>query len=176
MFPGERSYLGAGEWPAAAELHYSFGRSGRVNGGEAVSTTPPYVLAIDIGTSSTRASVYDARGTALPGASSNRRQTVITTCDGGAEMCADDVVERSVRCVEEVLERAGSAAGQVVGVGLCTYWHSILGVGASGRAVTPVYLWSDTRGAPDAEQLRSRVDAQAVHRRTGCPVHASYVA
>ncbi|NLC55903.1 MAG: gluconokinase [Armatimonadetes bacterium] len=136
----------------------------------------PYIVALDIGTSSVRAAIYDARGHALPEAHAAARQVVRTTPDGGAEMRADEVVERAVDCLDETLVQAGERVRPIAGVAICTYWHSTLGVGRAGRAVTPVYLWSDTRSAAEVEWLRRRLDARALHQRTGCPLHTSYVA
>ena len=134
---------------------------------------PGLVLSLDIGTSSTRAALYTSQGRPVPGAESSRPQRVHTTADGGAEMHPEEVVQRAVRCAAEAVERAGSQARRIVGVGVCTYWHSILGVGANGRATTPIYLWSDTRSVAEVEALRQRLDAPAVYARTGCPLHTS---
>src|SRR5207249_7031698 len=59
-------------------------------------------------------------------------------------------------------------------VGVCTFWHSILGV-AENRAVTPIYMWSDTRPVEEVAELRRRLDEREVHARTGCMQHTSYV-
>jgi gluconokinase len=44
----------------------------------------------------------------------------------------------------------------------------------SARALTPVYLWSDSRSRAANEKLLHRVDAERVRLRTGCPIHPSY--
>src|SRR5207248_11436787 len=51
----------------------------------------------------------------------------------------------------------------------------VLGVGNRGRPTTPIYTWADTRCAPQADELRRALDEKAVHERTGCPVHTSYL-
>ena len=43
-----------------------------------------------------------------------------------------------------------------------------------GRPLTPILGWRDTRSADAAEWLARRVDAEAVHARTGCHIHTSY--
>ena len=42
--------------------------------------------------------------------------------------------------------------------------------------MTPLYAWGDARAREDAARMRERVDAAAVHARTGCFVHESYPA
>lgn len=134
----------------------------------------PFILTIDIGTSSVRAMLFDTAGRSVAGAHASAEQTPHTTPDGGAELDADELVERAVACVEETLQRAGDWAQRVAGVAVTTFWHSILGVDAEGRAVTPINLWADTRSVREVEELKQRLDERAAHARTGCVFHTSY--
>ncbi len=134
-----------------------------------------FVLSLDVGTSSVRASLYDASARAVPGMSSGQSHVPDTTPDGGVEMDAEALFQRSLHCVEQVLAQSGARAADLAGVGLCTFWHSILGVGADGLACTPILLWADTRSTAEVDFLKEHLDRQAVHQRTGCVQHTSYV-
>lgn len=134
----------------------------------------PFILTIDIGTSSLRTLLFDAQGRGVEGTRASAEQTPHTTPDGGAELDADELVERAVACVEGTLQRAGDLAQRIAGVAVTTFWHSILGVDAEGRAVTPINLWADTRSVREVEELKQRLDERAVHARTGCLFHTSY--
>jgi gluconokinase len=136
--------------------------------------TPPLVLALDIGTSSCRASLYDARGARVAGATAQVTYTPRVTADGGAELDADDLVSWTASAVDQVAVDAGMAFGGVASVGISAFWHSLLGVDADGQAVTPVYLWMDGRSREAAAALRREIDERAVHARTGCVLHATY--
>jgi len=50
----------------------------------------------------------------------------------------------------------------------------LLALDDRGRPLTPILGWRDTRSADAAERLAGRLDAGAVHARTGCHVHTSY--
>lgn len=132
------------------------------------------ILTIDIGTSSVRVLLFDAQGRSVEGAHASAEQTPRTTPDGGAELDADELVERVVSCAEETLHRAGDLSQRIAGVAVTTFWHSILGVDAAGRALTPINLWADTRSVREVEELKRRLDERAVHARTGCLFHTSY--
>jgi gluconokinase len=49
--------------------------------------------------------------------------------------------------------------------------HSLLGLDAHGRPLTPLITWADTRADAQADRLRAEGRALDLHRRTGTPVH-----
>lgn len=132
------------------------------------------ILAFDIGTSSSRAVLYDAQtGSAIPGASHSIAHEQHSSPEGGATLDADALVSEAVACARAVLATPGRP--QIVGVALCTFWHSFVGVDENGRARTPVLLWSDRRSAQQVQALREALDVAAYTERTGCPLHTSYL-
>lgn len=134
----------------------------------------PLIVALDIGTSSVRALLYDALGRPVPGARASQPTPLATTADGGAEVDPELLVSAAVECAAAVERQAGRRAEQIVGVAVTTFWHSVLGVDNSGRPLTPIYTWADTRAAHAVPRLRRILDEQAVHARTGCHFHSSY--
>jgi gluconokinase len=138
-------------------------------------TDSPLVLAIDIGTSSVRASLYDLGSRPLPGTQARGRYTLQTTPDGGAFLEPDEVLGQTMACIDRVLELAGKEAARIAAVGCCTLVANVLGLDSSGRAVTPLYTWADTRGLDAVAWLREHVDEAAIHQRTGCLIHTSYL-
>lgn len=130
------------------------------------------VIALDVGTSSARAAFYDGDGRPIAGRSHQVQYTPRLTRDGGVEHDADRLLEAVVACLDAI--HPNRPPEETRGVGVATFWHGLLGFDASGHAVTPVYMWADTRSAAEAEVLRSALDDDAVHARTGCHLHSSY--
>lgn len=135
----------------------------------------PLVLSLDIGTSSVRAMIWDRNGDWVEGWESEIEHTMTTTADGGVETSPDELFKRTVRCIDGVLEQAGTHGGLIAAVGISTFWHSLLGVDADGVPLTPIYTWADLRSHAAAEQLKQRLDEAAVHARTGAALHSSYL-
>lgn len=131
------------------------------------------VIALDVGTSSARAALYDARGRPVADRFHQAPYEPRVTADGGVEHDPAALLEAVAACLDAV--SAGSPReGDVLGVGVTTFWHGLLGFDAAGRAATPVYMWADSRAARAAAELRETLDAVALHVRTGCHVHSSY--
>lgn len=135
----------------------------------------PLILVLDIGTSSVRAGIYDAAGDEMRGLRSQTIYSMMTTADGGVEMDADRLVGIVASNIDEVVCAAQARAERIRWAGISAFWHGVVGAGESGKAVTPIFSWNDTRSSGAASALRSRLDEEEVRERTGCRLHASYL-
>jgi len=137
----------------------------------------PFVLTLDVGTTSARAELYDRRGRAIKDVHASSPCPLETTPDGGAQMDPDALFELVAEVLDEACREARAKLGAgaaVAGVGMATFWHSFLGIDDRGRPTTPLFLWADSRSRDRMPALQSRLDERAVHARTGCLLHWSY--
>jgi len=141
----------------------------------AADAQAPSVLTFDVGTSSVRALLYDARANAIAGSAAQLSHEMTTTPDGGVFCDAAALFDRTATAIDRALATAGDAGKQIAAVASDTFWHNVLGVDADGAAITPVYTWADTRSDAAATQLRHELDERAVHARTGCMIHPMYL-
>ena len=111
------------------------------------------VLALDVGSSSVRAQRFDKRGEP---AGEVRQE----------EYEADDPNEVAA-AVHRVLSDEEPDATSC-------FAHSLVAVDEDWNALTPILGWRDTRSAGAAEWLARRLDADAVHARTGAFLHPSF--
>ena len=132
---------------------------------------PPHVLAIDIGTSSVRAILFD-RSARIASPSFQKPYDMETTPDGGVYIDADRLAAEVGSVLDDFCASGGKTA--IDGVAMTTFWHNLVGVEGS-RAVTPLISWADTRPRSVIPDLAGRLDIGAAHRRTGCVLHASYL-
>lgn len=135
----------------------------------------PLILTLDVGTSSVRASLYDGRGRALQGMEVQLAHQMRSTQDGGVETDAGELFERVCAAIDGLLRAAGPLAARIAAVAPTTFWHNVLAAGADATPLTPLLTWADTRSAPAAADLRAALDPAAVHDRTGCVLHPSYL-
>jgi gluconokinase len=128
------------------------------------------ILAVDVGTSSARASAYDESGRAVDRLVHRVSYEPAVGRDGAVEHDPHRLLQAVAACIDAVHARGRD----VHAVGVTTFWHGLLGFDRDGRPATPVYMWGDTRSASDAQLLRSALDEATLHARTGCHLHTSY--
>lgn len=131
------------------------------------------VVAVDVGTSSARAGLYDMQARPVPDRFHQVPYEPRMTADGGMEHDPAQLLDAVATCLDAVIAGARNA-GEILAAGVTTFWHGLLGFDAADRPVTPVYMWADSRAAADAARLRETVDEDGLHARTGCHVHSSY--
>ncbi|MEO7021057.1 MAG: gluconokinase [Ktedonobacteraceae bacterium] len=134
----------------------------------------PYILALDIGTSSTRALLYDASGAAVPEVHAQLSYPLTTSHAGEASVDADFLVELVARTIDEVLHKAGERTAHIVGVATSAFWHTLVPLDTAECPLLPLMTWEDTRPQQAATALRARLDEHAIHQRTGARLHTSY--
>lgn len=134
----------------------------------------PYVLAIDVGTSSVRAMIFDGAGNAVPHAIGQQPYAQLKTDEGEIAVDADVLVAATAEVIDTALANAGPLAQRIAAVATDTFWHSLVAVDTAGQPLTPIITWADTRPRDAARELRSSLDQAAIHRRTGAMLHASY--
>lgn len=141
----------------------------------ACEAAPPFALALDFGTSSVRASLFDSRGRELNETRARIERDFRTGREGGAEMDADAAFVEAVSVIDATISRAPrEILTRIEAFAFACFWHSLVGVDAEGRAATPVYLWADTRAASESARLKKYFDEREAHARTGCRFHPSY--
>ena len=123
------------------------------------------ILALDVGTSSARALLFDERGEQVPGVGRQERYTATRGHSGRlGEFDADELLA----VARDALTEARREAGGVDAVAISCFWHSLVALDRDGRPLTPVLTWRHLATSADLP-----LDAAAVHARTGCPLHPS---
>lgn len=132
------------------------------------------ILALDIGSSSVRAALYNGDANLIPKTSVKIEQEFTTTSDGGSELDADAAFVRVVAAIDACLAKSGKVKGEIVAVAACAFWHGLVGVNERGKATTPVFGWADTRSHEYTARLKEQFDERVVHNRTGAQFHSSF--
>ncbi len=138
-------------------------------------TDPRFVLAIDQGTTSTRAILFDREG--KPAGIAQREFTQHFPRDGWVEHDAEEIWKSTLDVVAGVLEGAGATAAQVAAIGIANQRETtVLWERASGRPVHNAIVWQDRRTAPACAALVERGHGGMVQAKTGLVIDSYFSA
>ncbi len=132
----------------------------------------PIVLAMDIGSSSTRSALFDSKGAILSKTDAVEHYSIPYGPDGAAELSPVALLRAVSRCVATTL--SGKGRTPVTAVSISSFWHGLLGLDVRWQPLTPIFTWADSRAVEAARDLRNNLDESRVHSRTGCRLHTSY--
>jgi len=136
-------------------------------------TTKRYVLAIDQGTTSSRAILFDHAGNAVASAQREFRQIFPQT--GWVEHDPDEIWQTQLDCVRQVLGSQGVDRDAVAAVGITNRRETTLVWDRrTGRPVYNAIVWQDRRTAGFCDELRSRGLGRAVQEKTGLVIDAYF--
>jgi gluconokinase len=121
------------------------------------------VLAVDVGTTSTKAVVFDRKG--VRHGASEKGYPLLEPSPGQAVQNPAEVTEAALDAIGEAL----SSGASVAGLAFSSAMHSLVGLDEDGKPVTQLLTWADDRATEQAERLRT--EHPQLHSRTGTPMH-----
>ncbi|MGN6871672.1 MAG: gluconokinase [Solirubrobacteraceae bacterium] len=121
------------------------------------------LLAVDVGTTSTKAVVFDPEG-ARHGYC-EKGYPLLTPSPGQAVQDPLVVTEAALQAIGEAV----SGGPAVAGLAFSSAMHSLVGLDGRGRPVTQLLTWADDRATEQAARLRA--EHPQLHPRTGTPLH-----
>lgn len=124
------------------------------------------VLALDQGTTSSRAIIFDVRGRILGTAQKEYRQHYPHPV--WVEHAPEDIWKTQLLTARRVLRESGISASDVTAIGITNQRETTLVWDrVTGRPIYPAIVWQDRRTAAACDRLRSSGKEALVRRRTG---------
>jgi glycerol kinase len=125
-----------------------------------------FLLAIDQGTTSTRAILFDAALT--PVASAQQELAQFYPAPGWVEHDPEDIWSATVATARAAMAQAGASAADVAGIGITNQRETtVIWDRASGRPIHPALVWQDRRTADLCDALRQAGHEPQISARTG---------
>ncbi len=125
-----------------------------------------YLLALDQGTTSSRAILFDADGHLCASAQREFRQIFPQT--GWVEHDADEIWDSQLATVREVLQKAGVEARQVAAIGITNQRETtVVWDRKTGQPIHHAIVWQDRRTAERCAALKAAGHESAFRERTG---------
>src|SRR5829696_6124550 len=127
----------------------------------------PVVLGLDVGTTSAKASAFDAAGERVGDA--EVAYPLDEPAPGQAVQDPQVVVDAAVAAARDAIAEVQRTGRRVAGIGCCTAMHGLVALDAGDRPLTPLLTWGDMRASAQAERLKA--ERPELHPRTGTPSH-----
>jgi glycerol kinase len=135
----------------------------------------PLVLALDQGTSSSRAVLFDEQGDAV--ATEQREFPQIYARAGWVEHDPEAIWSSQLESAQAVLKAAGVAPGDVAAIGITNQRETaIVWERATGRPIANAVVWQCRRTADMCDELRRRGLEPMIRERTGLVIDAYFSA
>jgi len=132
-----------------------------------------YILALDQGTTSSRAMVFDHSGSVVALAQKEFRQIFPTP--GWVEHDATEIWATQQHTATEALGKAGLTAADIAAIGITNQRETtVVWDRDTGEPVHHAIVWQDRRTAARCDQLKARGLAPMIKRKTGLVVDAYF--
>jgi len=136
---------------------------------------PKYILALDQGTSSSRAVLFDEEG--APVASEQREFPQIYPQPGWVEHDPEAIWSSQIESAQALLRNAGVAVRDIAAIGITNQRETaIVWERATSRPIANAIVWQCRRTADMCDELRARGLEQLVRERTGLVIDAYFSA
>jgi glycerol kinase len=135
----------------------------------------PYILALDQGTTSSRAILFDHQGQIREVAQKEFRQ--IFSPGGRVEHDPQEIWNSQISVATEVLARARLSARDVAAIGITNQRETaVIWDRRTGRPIHNAIVWQDRRTAEFCDQLRREGHLETVQKKTGLVIDAYFSA
>jgi glycerol kinase len=134
-----------------------------------------FILALDQGTTSSRAILFDRQGQVFATAQQEYPQHFPQP--GWVEHDALDIWNSQLACARQVLQDAGVSPQQVAGIGIANQRETTLVWDrVTGEPISRAIVWQDRRTAEACDRLRAEGKTELIQTRTGLELDAYFSA
>ncbi|MHA1649961.1 MAG: xylulokinase [Candidatus Helarchaeota archaeon] len=121
------------------------------------------LLGIDIGTSSTKASLYTDEGQLL--ASASAEYEIYYPKPTWAEENPDDWFNATINCIQAILRK--TKVTEIAGISISGLTPNCVPINTEGKVLHPAILWIDRRSELECEWLRNEIGLEKCSRISG---------
>ncbi len=137
--------------------------------------TEKYILALDQGTTSSRALLIDSKGT-IRGVSQQEFQQIFPK-PGWVEHNATEIWQTQMKCMLNVMAESKVSASSIAAIGITNQRETtVVWDRKTGEPVHNAIVWQDKRTAPICEQLKKRGLTDHVRKTTGLVIDSYFSA
>lgn len=127
------------------------------------------MIGVDIGTTSTKAVLFDTDGLLISAYS--MEYPLYSPKPSIAEQDPDEIFRAAFGTIKHTLLKSGADSDNVLCVSFSSAMHSVIAVDAQGNPLSKCITWADNRSAAWTERIRNEMNGHQIYLRTGTPLH-----
>lgn len=128
-----------------------------------------YMIGIDIGTTSTKAVLFEKNGRVVTKAS--EEYPLLTPVPDSAVQNPDEIFSAVIHTVKKVMTDSGVSPDKILFASFSSAMHSFIAMDENGHPLTPCITWADNRSNVWTQKLKEEMNGHEIYRRTGTPIH-----
>ncbi len=134
----------------------------------------PYLMGLDISTTSAKALILDETGAVI--AVAGNAQPISQPQPLWSEQDPADWWAGMAASIRQALAQAGLSGADIAAIGLTGQMHGLVLLDAAGEVLRPAILWNDQRTSAQCDEMTARVGGERLLALTGNPALTGFTA
>ncbi|MRG86103.1 gluconokinase [Salinibacillus xinjiangensis] len=130
---------------------------------------PKFMLGVDIGTTSTKAVLYQKSGEII--AEENNGYDLYTPDINTAEQDPEEIFQAVLLSIGNVMKKSGINPEDLSFISFSSAMHSLIAIDENNQPLTQCITWADNRSSKWAKKIKEELNGHDIYRRTGTPIH-----
>lgn len=127
------------------------------------------MIGVDIGTTSTKAVLFEENGTIT--AQANVGYPLHQPTPSIAEQDPEQILRAVFHTLSSVMGQSAISPDNILFVSFSSAMHSVIAIDKQGKPLTACITWADNRSARCALRLKNELNGHDLYLRTGTPIH-----
>ncbi|TCS79402.1 gluconate kinase (FGGY family) [Tepidibacillus fermentans] len=128
-----------------------------------------YVMGLDIGTTSTKATIFTLEGHLI--SSESIEYPIFHPKADWAEQDPDVIYQAVLDTIRGSILKGKIKSSELIGIGISSAMHSLIAIDQYGNPLTNSIIWADNRSVDYVKQLKEEWNGHEIYLRTGTPIH-----
>lgn len=128
-----------------------------------------HIIGIDIGTTSTKAVLFTAKGEVVE--ENSIGYPLLSPKPEIQEQDPEEIYQAVVGSVRAIVQKFPDRAKSLIGFSFSAAMHSLIAIDSHHNPLTNSITWADRRSARYVDELRQKCSAHDLYVRTGTPIH-----
>jgi gluconokinase len=136
---------------------------------EAERNKTSYMIGVDIGTTSTKAVLFNQEGEVIQ--QENIGYPLHTPDISTAVQDPEEIFQAVLQALSNVVKSSGCSKKDISFISFSSAMHSVIAMDDNDLPLTPCITWADNRSEAWTRKIKAELNGHEVYKRTGTPIH-----